>query len=244
MAIKQLYIKPVENPILAPYILTVVPVSSVGSVERIHQVLREWTECDSGQKSQSSWSEFARKHRLLQEGEEIPFKIDEFYANQFHWASILKVVSSDKEAELHISMGLCVDEFGNPISPVDVTGRVEKKALEIMRHARGWMFWKRENLTSRLMINRDNSGIKLKTPPNFPKCFTQPTVLAALFPLGVTLIGGMITGAESSNLATLFSKLTSYLASAGLTILVAYLLIASLYWLTSRSEIAWVLAKE
>src|SRR5712692_1204189 len=232
-----LNLKPVSEALLAPYSLVVIRSNSALDDMRISQLIRNWTEAEKN--DLDNWAAIAERNKLLFENEKtsIPFTANEVYEGKNRWATILK----RGPEHLELSLGLR-SSFVNP-GQIDVAKDAETIVPRLVKNARGARFWQRVDVTAEIMLNRNNSGIQLSMPPSFTETLVSAGVLKSLVPLGVAVLGGVISALAAQNFSEIIRPLLKSLLPAGLIFLCAYVIVALMHWTTSRSDIKWVLGK-
>ncbi|SRR6266705_1086164 len=229
-------LKPVSETILAPYSLVVIRSGSALESTKLGELIRSWTGAEKN--DLPNWAAIAERNKLLFDNEKgsIPFKANEVYEGENRWATILR----RGPEHLELSLGIR-SPFTNP-SQVDIAKDAETIVLTLSRNVRRH-FWQRVEVASEIMINRNNSGIQLLMPPSFRETLFSPDVLKSLVPLGVAVLGGVVSALAVQGFSEIIRPLLKTLLPAMVIVVVAYLVVAFMHWTTSRSELKWVLGK-
>jgi hypothetical protein len=229
-------LKPVSETLLAPYSLVVIRSGSPLQDTQIGELLRSWT--GAAKNDLATWPAIAERNKLVFDNERgsIPFDANEVYEGQNRWATILK----RGPEHLELSLGIR-SVFRNP-SQIDIAKDAETIVLKLAGNLRKHL-WQKVDVTTEIMINRNNSGIQLSMPPSFRETLFSTDVLKSLVPLGVAVLGGVVSALATQGFAEIIRPLLKALLPAVVIFLVAYLIVALLHWTTSRSDIKWVLGK-
>lgn len=188
----------------------------------------------------TNWAAIAAQNNLLFDNEKtsIPFTVQEVYEGTNRWATILK----RGREHMELSFGLR-PLSGNP-SHIDVAKDAETIVPKLARQGRGKYFWRRVEVNAEIVINRNNSGVQLSLPPSFFVTLRSPDVLKSLLPLGLAVLGGIVSALAAQGFNEILRTTLKALAPAATIFLVVYLIAAALHWMGSRSDIKWVLGKE
>ena len=87
------------------------------------------------------------------------------------------------------------------------------------------VFWQRVDVTAEIMTNRNNSGIQLSLPPSFIETLVSADVLKSLVPLGVAVLGGVISALAALGFSEIIRPLIRSLVPAVLIFLCAYVIV-------------------